>query len=249
MAETGKEVEIKLRVADLAAARRALKRLGARPVAPTRAGKPRGKSGGRCYEFNTLFDVPDGGLAKHGQMLRVRVETPEGRGATKSKATRTVLTFKGPSVSNSEASAALGRRYKVREEYEVEVAGAEALRQILEGLGLRPWFHYEKYRTTFQLSGKHRWAAGLKIDLDETPMGAFLELEGSPESIDRAAELLGYHHGNYITKSYLALYLEQCRRRGQTAGDMLFPKAGGAVGREKNAAARHSLLDKASDTL
>jgi adenylate cyclase class 2 len=249
MAETGKEVEIKLRVLDLAAARRALKRLGAKPAGIAGAGKPRGKSGGRCYEFNTLFDVPDGGLAKHGQLLRIRVETPEGRGAAKPKATRAVFTFKGPSASNSEASAALGRRYKVREEHEVEVAGADALSRILEGLGLRPWFRYEKYRTAYQLPAKHRWAAGLKIDLDETPIGAFLEIEGSPEAIDRAAELLGYHHGDYITKSYLALYLEQCRRRGQTAGDMLFPKRGGARGREKNAAAGHSFLDKVPDTL
>jgi adenylate cyclase class 2 len=249
MQAAGKEVEIKLRVAVLAAARRALKRLGAKPAGIAGAGKPRGRSGGRCYEFNTLFDVPDGGLAKHGQLLRIRVETPEGRGAAKSKATRTVLTFKGPSVADSEASAALGRRYKVREEHEVEVASADALRQILEGLGLRLWFRYEKHRTTYQLAAKHRWAAGLKIDLDETPIGAFLELEGPPEAIDRAAELLGYHHGDYITKSYLALYLEERRRRGQPAGDMLFPKPGGAAGHEKSEAAGHSLLDKASDTL
>ncbi len=223
MHDSGKEVEVKLRVGDLAAARRALAKLGARPVA-ARSVKSRPGQAGRVNEFNTLFDTPEGGLAKHGQLLRIRQEWRGGRGSEKAKPARTVFTYKGPSVADSAASAALGRRYKIRDEFEVEVADASGLRQILEALGLRGWFRYEKYRTTFALPPKNRWAAGLRIELDETPIGPYLELEGPPEAIDRAAEQLGYRHGDYITTSYLALYLEQCRRRGQPTGDMLFPK-------------------------
>jgi adenylate cyclase, class 2 len=219
MEHTGKEVEIKLRIADLAAMRRALARAKAKPV---------GVGKGRVHEMNTLFDTPDGGLAKHGQMLRIRVAAPEGKGA-KGQLARTMFTYKGPSVKDTEASASLGRRYKVRDEAEVEVAGEAGLRLILEAIGLRGWFRYEKFRTTYQLPPKERWAAELHVQLDETPIGAYLELEGPPEAIDRAAELLGYHHNDYITKSYLAIWLEQAKRQGKPAGDLLFPRAGQAT--------------------
>jgi adenylate cyclase class IV len=46
------------------------------------------------------------------------------------------------------------------------------------------------------------------------------------EAIDRGAALLGFQPGDYITKSYLQIYLEDCRRRGVTPGDMLFGRRG-----------------------
>lgn len=217
------EVEVKLRVADVGTLRRCLARLGARPAAR-----------GRVYERNTLFDTPQGGLAKNGQLLRLRIEEPSDKRARRRKAAeaggvRVVLTYKGPAVVDSAAAqgkpfaAARGKRYKVREEVEVGVADPEKLRQILEALGLRGWFRYEKYRTSFQLPAATRWAAGLLVELDETPIGEYVELEGPPQAIDRAATLLGYGPADYITKSYLALYLDQCRRRSLPAADMLFP--------------------------
>ena len=62
------------------------------------------------------------------------------------------------------------------------------------------------------------------IELDDTPVGTFLELEGPAEAIDRAAVELGYSKKDYILKSYLALYLEECRRRGEMPKDMVFTK-------------------------
>jgi len=53
------------------------------------------------------------------------------------------------------------------------------------------WFRYEKYRTTFRLPDSNAWANGLLIELDETPIGTFVELEGPAAAIDRAAEELG----------------------------------------------------------
>ncbi len=61
------ETEIKLKIRDVKALQRILKRLGAKPV---------GTSSGRVHEENQIFDTPDGGLAKHGQLLRLRTETP-----------------------------------------------------------------------------------------------------------------------------------------------------------------------------
>ena len=51
----------------------------------------------------------------------------------------------------------------------------------------------------------------LKAELDETPIGDFLELEGERRAIDRSARLLGYGPADYIARSYGALYMEHRR--------------------------------------
>ena len=214
-----KETEIKLQIADLKAFERKLKKLGAKTV---------GAGGGRVHEYNTIFDTPAGGLAKHGQLLRIRTETlSSGKSQGKSKrreltskdGARVVLTFKQPTVKAMDED---GGRFKVREETELEVTDPGALTKIFEGLGMRGWFSYEKYRTTWKLGAAHRWAKGLLIEVDETPVGDYTELEGPPEAIDRAAELLGFSRRDYLTKNYLTLYAEDCRRRGVAPGNMLF---------------------------
>ena len=204
-----KETEIKLPVADIRSFERKVKKLG---------GKSVGAGDGRVHEFNVIFDTPDGGLAKHGQLLRIRTETPRKSGK-KQAAARVLLTFKQPVVRGVDEE---GSRFKIREETEVEVTDATALRTIFEGLGLRGWFSYEKYRTTWKLGASARWAKDLLIELDETPLGAFIELEGPPEAIDRTAAALGYSRRDYLVKNYLALYAEHCKRRGLTPGGMLF---------------------------
>src|SRR5712692_10429364 len=141
------EVEVKLRVTDGAAMRRRLARLKMRP-APA----------GRVHEMNTLFDTPEGGLAKHGQLLRIRLEEAPGKRATPGQA---ILTYKGPAEPGTPAEekpfgsaqgkpsgspqrpqrkrfgSTPGRRYKVREEVEASLSDPEGLRLILERLGLR----------------------------------------------------------------------------------------------------------------
>jgi adenylate cyclase class 2 len=91
--------------------------------------------------------------------------------------------------------------------------------RILRALGLHPVFCYEKFRTTYALPD----VRGLKIELDETPVGIYLELEGPVAGINRGARLLGYRRKDYLTDSYGSLYLADCRRRGRKPGDMLFP--------------------------
>jgi adenylate cyclase class IV len=235
------ETEIKLKIRDLKAFQRILKRIGAKPV---------GSATGRVHEENLIFDTPDGGLAKHGQLLRLRTETtapsakksPKANKAKKSRKafpassskspipTRQILTFKRPTAQQM---ATPSSRYpsfgshKVRDEIEAQVTDSANLVRIFEGLGMRGWFRYEKYRTTYQLPTAKSWARDLLIEVDETPIGTFVELEGPPAAIDRAATELGYSKRDYILTNYLSLYAEDCRRKGQQPQNMLFPNKNG----------------------
>ena len=232
------ETEIKLKIRDLKAFQRILKRLGAKPV---------GSATGRVHEENQIFDTPDGGLAKHGQLLRLRTETVAAPSAKKSLKTKTakksrkanpsastksatptrqILTFKRPTAQQMATPTSRYPSFgshKVRDEMEAQVTDSANLVKIFEGLGMRGWFRYEKYRTTYQLPAKQSWARGLLIEVDETPIGTFVELEGPPTAIDRAATELGYSKRDYILTNYLSLYVEDCRRKGQQPQNMLFP--------------------------
>jgi adenylate cyclase class IV len=220
------EVEIKLRVTDRAAMLRRLTRLKAKPDCP------------RVHEMNTLYDTADGALARQGRLLRVRVEHPAPRasrrageaGNSRPRAVprSVLLTFKGPvkGASTGTNRDRDERSYKVRQEREVRVLDEGAIAAILEAIGLSPWFRYEKYRSTYRLPGLGR----LKVMLDETPAGDFLELEGGREAIDRSAELLGYGARDYLAQSYGSVWRESTGRGREEPSpgcgleDMLFAK-------------------------
>jgi len=211
--KSNQEIEIKLRVTSVSALRRRLKQLKARQIYP------------RTHESNTLYDTPKNNLSRRGQLIRVRVEHPSSRSSQKLEAPRTEakLTYKGPPQNKSNKPLSLGQpkkknRYKVKEEFEVEISDAEQMRRILRALHLRPSFRYEKFRTTYALKD----LPSLKIEFDETPIGTFLELEGSPSAINRAAKLLGYAPSQYITQTYGDLYIADSRRHGLKPANMLF---------------------------
>lgn len=206
-----KEREIKLRIEDLPALRRALAKLGAQVVTP------------RVHELNTVFDTLAFDLAKREHLLRIRTETRSAsRGRRLGVGMPGLVTFKRPVPATG--STVKGEQHKVREEIELQVSDCKPLARIFEGLGLNPWFRYEKFRTTFRLRGSRRWAKGLLIELDETPIGIFLELEGPASAIDRAAQALGFETKDYILANYMVLYRGDCLRRGEEPGDMLFTK-------------------------
>jgi adenylate cyclase class 2 len=215
-AQMAHEIEIKLRVNDPAKLRAALKGIGARTVH---------RGTGRIHEWNTLFDTPGQELRKREQLLRTRIETPDGQVSWRKKNAPqpALLTFKGPVLGGRRRGrGSRVERHKVREEIEFQVSNAVAVAKILERLGMRPSFHYEKYRTTFELPATKAWATGLLIELDETPIGIFMELEGPPKAIDQAAKELGYSKKDYILTNYVSLFAEDCRRRGKKMGDMVF---------------------------
>jgi adenylate cyclase class 2 len=204
------ETEIKLRIADVKALRRKLRQIGAKPAFAKR---------GPVHERNVIFDTADLALAGRGELVRIRQE----RGGLGWK--QALLTFKGPVANGpSRKEQPITQRHKVREEIELEVSAPETLAKILERLGLKGWFQYEKFRTTFRLPVRCEWARGLLIELDDTPIGVFVELEGSPKAIDRAARELGFSPADYLQANYLTLYREDCKRRGVNPSNMLFPK-------------------------
>ncbi|HUP05309.1 MAG TPA: class IV adenylate cyclase [Bryobacteraceae bacterium] len=161
----------------------------------------------RVFESNTCFDSPQRTLRAAGELLRVR---KAGRRAT--------LTYKGRPDPDA--------KHKSREEIEVALPEAEAISAIIDRLGFWPIFRYEKYRT------EYRQASGEGIaTLDETPIGVYVELEGAPEWIDRAAAVMGFAEADYITMSYAGLYVNWSRDRGETPTNMLFGAGTGGAPR------------------
>jgi adenylate cyclase, class 2 len=193
---SNRETEIKLRVDDLVALIHKLNRLGAR-------------TDGRVLERNTLFDTPEADFRRRGRLLRLRVETPARSPLIAAGQAGAILTSKQPASS----SAAAG--YKQNLESEIAVSAPRHWFARMRGLGLSPAFRYEKFRSSFRLGRLH-------LDLDETPVGTFLEVEGDPPRIDRAAHALGYSRRDYIRGTYWDLYAADCRRRGKFPRDMLF---------------------------
>jgi adenylate cyclase class 2 len=153
----------------------------------------------RVFEANTLYDTPSQDLRKRGELLRIRRMGNRG----------TLLTFK------RRGKAGL---HKSREEIETKVENADAMEQIVQRLGLRPTFRYEKYRTEYARPGRK----GI-VTVDHTPIGDIMEIEGSATWIDKTARELGYSKTDYITKSYGVLYLEYCKERGVAPTNMIFP--------------------------
>jgi adenylate cyclase class 2 len=155
----------------------------------------------RTFEDNLLFEREIDPLHRSSKLLRLR---REGDSA--------LLTFKStpPGV----------QAYKVRLEDESAVEDPDAMERILHGLGFRPAYRYQKYRTLYRLGE-------LEICLDETPVGCFLELEGAPTLIDRTAAQLGFTPDRYLLSSYRDLHHQQARLLGIEPGDMLFDSEAG----------------------
>jgi adenylate cyclase class 2 len=172
------------------------------PVQDVREYAERAKSLGyesirsRHFEANTLFDYPDRSLSVAGCLLRVR-ETRQSA----------LFTFKGKLVEDE--------RFKIRPETETICDSGPNLRAILENIGLRPFFRYEKYREEYR-------APGAMLCCDELPFGHFLELEGSPQGIEDLAQVLGLDPATFIRRSYADLYGEHCRKRALPFGDIVF---------------------------
>ena len=157
----------------------------------------------RHFERNFLFDFPDSRLRKSSSVIRLR---QEGR--------RSLLTFKGAPHRSLD--------YKIRPEIETEVADGGHMREILEALGLRETFCYEKFRTIHSPARRRGTPTVGLVMFDETPIGNFLELEGPRRWIDEVARQLGFSRADYISASYVSLYHAKCLDEGQEPGGMVF---------------------------
>lgn len=200
---TNREIEIKLPVSELPSIVRRILSLGAAVQ-------------GRVLEQNTLFDTREADLRRHGYLLRLRQETPASSSFARPGLRQAVLASKAPPESSAKPRDHVGRpRYKIRLERELAIRNPARWNSILRSLGFVPAFRYEKYRTSFRFPGLH-------VDLDETPVGTFLELEGSPKIIDRVARALGYTQADYLRSTYWELYVAHCRQIHRAPQNMVF---------------------------
>ena len=102
------------------------------------------------------------------------------------------------------------------------MADAEVVRRVLHELGLHVWFRYQKFREEFE-------APGVVIALDETPVGTYLEIEGSEQGILTVADALGCSPADFILESYRGLFVAFVQAHKLRARDMLFdPDPAGA---------------------
>jgi adenylate cyclase class 2 len=150
---------------------------------------------GRRLQEDCLLDDEEESLRRRRCVLRIRNEGGKSR-----------LTFKGP-VQPSVV--------KVREELETVVGDGAVLQRVLEELGLHVWFRYEKYREEFALED-------VVLAIDETPVGVFVEIEGSEASIEAAAAALGRSGQDFVLDSYRTLWLKHRAAAGLADNDMVF---------------------------
>lgn len=158
----------------------------------------------RHFEDNWLLDSPDNHLGNRAAILRVRSAAGKG-----------VITYKEKADDLEPAS-----QFKKRIEIETAIEDPESAVAVFERLGYRKWFRYQKYRTVYRATLPDE--SKLHLMFDETPLGAFVELEGEEKIIALAVELLGTPPEEYVLESYLAIQAEDCRRRGIPLEDMTF---------------------------
>ena len=145
--------------------------------------------------MNSLYDLPGQSLRKKGEVLRLRQYGDAWR-----------LTYKSKGVAG---------RHKVRTELETKIEDGGKMDAILHALGFTPTFRYEKFRA--------EWSDGRgQVVVDETPIGNFGEIEGSPRWIDKTARLLQLDPSQYITESYVVLFLAWKKRANNPANEMTF---------------------------
>jgi adenylate cyclase class 2 len=156
---------------------------------------------GVSLERNDLYDLPGRDLAERGCRLRLRTVRRGGGGAP-------VLTFKGPK---------LGGRFKSRRELEIGVSDKATARRLLEAMGYRPYFSFEKRRESWRLGG---W----NIELDQVPLlGRFVEVETAGiRELDHALAALRLDRLEPITRGYASLLRRQLRERGMASRRVRF---------------------------
>ncbi len=150
----------------------------------------------RHFEDNFLMDFPEKKITSGRRILRIRL-TEE----------RALLTYKGPPKEDA--------IFKVREEIETGLEDGRNAVKILQNLGLKVWFRYQKYRREYAVDN-------VVIAIDETPIGNYAELEGETDGIYRLARALKIEKSEFMRYSYYDLYLEDCRLQSIPPENMVF---------------------------
>jgi len=162
---------------------------------------------GAALETDYIFDKADRSLQAADQALRVRtLHTLQGEPRP------TTLTYKGRRHDG---------QFKTREEYEVAIDDAEALRRILAELDFVEVIRFQKRRES--------WALGdCRIELDELPyLGCYVEIEGPSEAAVRdVQERIGLAELCPVRSTYISLLMQYCRAHGLPDDQVFFEPVG-----------------------
>ena len=149
----------------------------------------------RRLQQDCLLDPNDGTLKRQNLTLRVRVESEQA-----------TVTFKGPPIPST---------MKLREELETPVGDGSTVLRMLERIGFTIAFRYEKYREEFR-------SGDVIVAIDETPIGTFVELEGSSQGIEALTVQLGRAQSDYITETYYELFMQTGNPETTASPHMIF---------------------------
>jgi adenylate cyclase class 2 len=156
----------------------------------------------RRLQDDALFDTDAQTLGRQGCALRIRSERHDASLAPD----LVLVTFKGPVQPGT---------MKMREEHETVVGDGAVLAHLFETLGLRVWFRYQKYREEFA-------SGDATIAIDDTPVGTFVEIEGTEGAILSLTQALGRTPADFILDSYRGLFLKRREEFGVAGNDMVF---------------------------
>ncbi|MDA2922096.1 class IV adenylate cyclase [Patescibacteria group bacterium AH-259-L07] len=133
-------------------------------------------------EHSYFFDTTQYRLKKNKQVLRIK------------KQDKARLTFKDKSAHHD-------KKYKISDEYQVEISDIRIAKEILKRLGFVQWFEYKKYREHWKLPDA-------VVELDKLENNYFVEIEASKKRINELAQLLELDWNQSTTKNYLEILKE-----------------------------------------
>ncbi len=147
------------------------------------------------FEDNIVLDRR-GELRTKGALLRVR-----------KFGKYSLITYKGPM--------SMAGGIKSREEVQTGVESFELAIQLLDALGFKPVFRYQKFREVWRVKEA-------EVVLDRTPIGEFFEIEEPIERISSIASELGMNMDQAIRQTYADLYRQARRTRSDLPENMVF---------------------------
>lgn len=143
------------------------------------------------------YDTAELSLSARDHVLRVRIYRPEHGPA------RSQIDWKGPTRQEG--------GYKLREELEAKVEDADALVGILQQLGYRVTSAIDRDIVQYDLDGT-------MIRFERYPrMDDLVEIEGSPEQIERTISVLGMQRDGFTTDRLRDFSARFAARTGQPA--------------------------------
>ncbi len=147
------------------------------------------------FEDNIVLDRR-GELRTRGALLRVR-----------KFGKYSMITYKGPmSIEGG---------IKSRDEVQTGVESFELAIQLLDSLGFKPVFRYQKFREVWRVKE-------VEVVLDRTPIGEYFEIEGAVDLIRSLAGDLGMSMDQSVRQTYADLYRQARRSRSDLPENMVF---------------------------